>query len=141
MASQLKGLPDMITADERKLKQVMYNLLSNAVKFTPDGGRIAVTARMCEIEDTPFSSADKNSGPFVEISVSDNGIGINPEDLNRIFNPFEQVETSSTKKFQGTGLGLSLTKNLRELHDGKIWVESDGEGEGNGATFSFCIPV
>jgi signal transduction histidine kinase len=76
-------------------------------------------------------AADEDSSHTVEISVSDNGIGLNPKDLDRIFNPFEQVDISSTKKFQGTGLGLSLTKSLIELHDGRIWVESDGEGKGS----------
>ena len=75
----------------------------------------------------------------IEVSVVDTGIGINSEDLQRIFNPFEQVESSASRKFQGTGLGLSLTKKLVELHGGEIWVES--EGEGKGATFSFAIPV
>jgi signal transduction histidine kinase len=77
----------------------MYNLMSNAVKFTPEGGKVSVTAQTCN-----------SSG--VEISVSDTGIGICPEDLERIFSPFEQVETSKSRKYQGTGLGLSLTKRL-----------------------------
>jgi signal transduction histidine kinase len=74
----------------------------------------------------------------VEISVTDTGIGLKSCDVHRIFNPFEQVETSYSRKFQGTGLGLSLTKRLVELHGGKIWAES--KGEGTGATFRFTIP-
>ncbi|NNK86604.1 MAG: PAS domain-containing sensor histidine kinase, partial [Desulfobacterales bacterium] len=66
------------------------------------------------------------------------GIGLNPLDLIRIFDSFEQVENSASRNFQGTGLGLSLTKKLVELHGGQIWAQS--EGEGKGATFSFCIP-
>jgi len=75
----------------------------------------------------------------IEISVSDTGIGIKHEDQERIFNPFEQVDGSASRKYQGTGLGLSLSKKLVELHGGKIWVES--EGEGKGSTFLFVIPI
>jgi signal transduction histidine kinase len=70
--------------------------------------------------------------------VSDTGIGLKREDLDRIFDSFEQVETAASRNYQGTGLGLSLTKQLVELHHGKIWVESDGEGQGS--TFFFYIP-
>jgi signal transduction histidine kinase len=76
---------------------------------------------------------------FVEISVKDTGIGLPEENLEHIFNPFEQLDSSSRKRYQGTGLGLTLTKRLVELHGGKIWVES--EGEGKGSRFSFIIPV
>ena len=76
---------------------------------------------------------------LIDISVQDSGIGIKGEDLQRIFNPFEQVESSTTRRFAGTGLGLSLTRRLVELHGGKIWVES--EGEGKGSRFTFLIPV
>ena len=139
LSHNINGISDLITADERMLKQIMYNLLSNAVKFTPDGGKISVTARTCEISNAQFSTVDKNGNCGIKISLSDTGIGITPEDLNRIFNPFEQVENSASRKFQGTGLGLSLTKKLVELHGGKIWGES--EGVGKGSTFSFFIPV
>jgi signal transduction histidine kinase len=74
----------------------------------------------------------------VEISVMDSGIGIKEEDGERIFNPFEQLENTASKRYPGTGLGLSLTKSLVELHGGKIWVESDGEGKGS--IFKFVIP-
>jgi len=77
--------------------------------------------------------------PYVMISVSDTGIGIRQQDFDRIFNPFEQVDSSAGRKFQGTGLGLSLTKRLVELHDGAIWVES--EGENKGSTFRVVLPV
>jgi len=134
----LNGIPETIVADERILKQIMYNLLSNSVKFTPDGGEVTVTARSCQIENASSANSNSDNSPYVEISVADNGIGLTPEDLDRIFNPFEQAETSSNKRFQGTGLGLSLTKNMIELHSGKIWVESDGEGKGS--VFRFTIP-
>gem|GEM_PF-5624606 len=76
---------------------------------------------------------------FLRISVADNGIGIDPNDMHRIFQPFEQVDGSSARRYQGTGLGLSLTKRLVELHGGEIWAES--EGEGRGATFRFILPM
>jgi signal transduction histidine kinase len=79
------------------------------------------------------------TGDFIEISVKDTGIGISPGDTDRIFNPFEQIDGSLSRKYQGTGLGLSLTKQLVELHGGTIWAES--EGEGKGSTFSLVIPV
>jgi len=139
LSNHLNGIPDTITADERMLKQIIYNLLSNAVKFTPDGGKVSLTAQTCRLDDAKDSTVDNYDSRNINISVKDTGIGLNSEDLNRIFSPFEQVESSRSRKFQGTGLGLSLTKNLVELQGGRIWVES--EGEGKGSTFSFIIPV
>ena len=133
----INGIPDSIIADERKLKQILYNLLSNAVKFTPDKGEISLTAQICSLESSD-SSTDGGLNRGVKISVSDTGIGLNSEDFERIFNPFEQVENSISRRFQGTGLGLSLTKSLVELHGGKIWVDSGGKDKGS--TFSFVIP-
>ena len=97
-----------ITGDERKVKQILLNLLSNAVKFTPEGGRIIVAARPAD--------------DMVEVSVTDTGIGIAPEDCKAVFEEFRQVGTDYTKKAEGTGLGLALTKKFVELHGGKIWV-------------------
>lgn len=114
-----------IYADQVKFKQIMYNLLSNAVKFTPDNGRITV--------DVGF-----NSDEFL-ISVTDTGIGINPEDHETIFDEFRQLDSSRSRQYEGTGLGLALSKRLVELHEGKIWVES--EGAGMGSKFSFTLPV
>jgi len=79
------------------------------------------------------------SGQWVRISIKDSGIGIRTEDIERIFEPFEQVENSKTRRFQGTGLGLSLTKNFVEIHGGIIWAES--EGKDKGSTFSLILPV
>ena len=139
LSSNINGIPATITADERKLKQIMYNLLSNAVKFTPNGGEVCVSAQTCELDNAQFSDAENVQRRGIKISVSDTGIGLIPEDLDRIFNPFEQVEHSVSRKFQGTGLGLSLTRQLVELHGGKIWVES--KGEGLGSTFGFVLPI
>ncbi len=124
---EINGIPDSIRTDERSIKQIMYNLLSNAVKFTPAGGSISVTAHRVF-----------NPACGVQISVADTGIGMEPGDLKRIFKPFEQVETSTSRKYQGTGLGLSLSKNLVELHNGGIWAQSGGRNKGS--TICFVIP-
>jgi len=118
-----------ISADERKLKQSMFNLLSNAAKFTPDGGEIHITAQSSII----------NHQSSIQISVADTGIGIKPEDQERVFGEFEQLDSTYARQHKGTGLGLALTRRLVELHGGRIWVES--EGEGKGSTFTFEIPV
>ncbi|HLO01246.1 MAG TPA: ATP-binding protein, partial [Pyrinomonadaceae bacterium] len=109
--------------DERKIKQILLNLLSNAVKFTPEGGRITITANKTE------------NG--AEISVSDTGIGIPPAERPTIFEEFRQVGGDYAHKKEGTGLGLTLAKKFVELHGGKIWVESE---VGKGSTFSFTLP-
>jgi signal transduction histidine kinase len=109
--------------DERKIKQILLNLLSNAVKFTPEGGRISIDARQL-----------KGS---VQISVSDTGIGIAPEDQARIFEEFRQVGSNHAHQSEGTGLGLTLAKKFVELHGGTIWVESE---VGKGSTFTFTLP-
>jgi signal transduction histidine kinase len=113
-----------LLADERKVKQVLLNLLSNAVKFTPEGGRITVSA----------APADG----FVEISVADTGIGIAPEDQEAIFEEFRQVGRDYARKREGTGLGLTLARRFVELHGGRIWVKSE---VGKGSTFTFTLPV
>ncbi|MHB8791817.1 MAG: sensor histidine kinase [Thermoleophilia bacterium] len=117
-----KGV-DTIDADPARLKQILYNLLSNAIKFTPTGGKVSI-------------AATTNNGN-VEISVTDTGIGIGEKDQQRIFSEFLQVEGSYARKYEGTGLGLALTKKLVELHGGRIWVESS---PGMGSCFTFTIP-
>ena len=110
--------------DERKIKQVLLNLLSNAVKFTPEGGRIGINTRQTD--------------GAVEISVTDTGIGIAPEDQPKIFEEFRQVGKDYAHKSEGTGLGLTLAKKFVELHGGKIWVESE---VGKGSKFTFTLPL
>ena len=147
LSVEIDDIPGSIVADERKLKQIIYNLLSNAVKFTPDGGSIRVSAERMNgsgSESTKDSNRYRSNisyqtKAFIKISVFDTGIGIKPKDLKRIFDPFEQVENSMSRSFQGTGLGLALTKNLVELHGGRIWAES--EGGGKGSVFSFTVPI
>ena len=111
-----------VRADERKVKQVLLNLLSNAIKFTPDGGRIEVRAAATD--------------GMVEVSVSDTGVGIAPEDQEAVFEEFRQVGTAD-KKAEGTGLGLALSRKFIELNGGRIWVTSQ---VGVGSTFTFTLP-
>lgn len=112
-----------VVADERKVRQVVLNLLSNAVKFTPDGGRVAVDATWVD--------------GGVEITVSDTGIGIGPEDQAAVFEEFRQVGSDQARKSEGTGLGLALARKFVELHGGRIWLTSE---VGKGTTFTFTIP-
>ena len=112
-----------IRADQRKVKQIMLNLLSNAVKFTPDHGRITVTAA--------------HTDSRIEIAVADTGVGIAADHLGVIFDEFRQVGASHPGKAEGTGLGLALTRRFVELHGGTICVRSE---VGRGSTFSFTLP-
>jgi len=114
---------DIITADERKIRQVVFNLLSNAVKFTPDGGQVGISAARI--------------GDEIQVSVRDSGIGIAPGDQSALFREFAQTD-DGRRAAEGTGLGLALTKRLVELHGGRIWVES---AVGSGSTFTFALPV
>lgn len=140
LSTDFKMLPDTISADERKLKQVVYNLLSNAAKFTPDGGWIRLAARTVNNDqESAELPCNGRKGPYVLISVQDSGIGLKADHLEQIFRPFEQVENSRTRRFQGTGLGLSLSRKLVELHGGWIWAESPGKGKGT--TFRILLPV
>jgi len=141
LSIKINGIPETIEADKRKLKQIQYNLLSNAVKFTPNGGHVDLNARIAELgKDSNLEYPESNiqHPTWIHISVADTGIGLSKENVDRIFNPFEQVESSKSRRYQGTGLGLSLTKTLVELHGGKIWAES--EGEGKGTKFHYIIP-
>jgi|GEM_PF-4374480 signal transduction histidine kinase len=113
-----------VSADNMKLKQVMFNLLSNAAKFTPDGGSIDVNAGL--------------EGENIMISVADSGIGISKENIENVFGEFYQVKGGTTDKTPGTGLGLPITKRIIEMHGGKIWAESGGDSKGS--TFTIEIP-
>ncbi|HYL56449.1 MAG TPA: ATP-binding protein [Gemmatimonadales bacterium] len=113
-----------VQADRGRLRQVLLNLLSNAIKFTTDGGRIALSARL---EETGH----------VRIAVSDSGIGIAAEDQGKLFKEFVQLDASASRRYEGTGLGLALSKRLVELHGGTIGVDSE---LGKGSTFWFTLP-
>jgi two-component system CheB/CheR fusion protein len=121
-----KDLPD-IEADELKVKEIIYNLLSNAVKFTPEGGKIGMRAKV--------------TGPDIEITVWDSGIGIAPENMEKIFEGFFRVDTPYSRVTEGTGLGLPLSKKMVELHGGRLSVESKGLEKGTSVRFSLPIKV
>jgi len=118
----LEGLPTL-RADSQKLHQVMINLLNNAISYTPEGGSITV-----EAGQVPEG---------VEVSVSDNGIGIPPDDLPRIFERFYRVDKGRSRELGGTGLGLSIVKHIVEAHNGHVRVESK---PGKGSRFTFFLP-
>ena len=113
-------------------------MVDRVVREDPGEGN-SEEMRMIETGTDKSTLAEGTISSCLEVFVSDTGIGIKPEDLTRIFKPFEQVDGSSSRKYQGTGLGLSLTKRLVELHGGIIWAESDGEGKGG--KFTFVIPT
>ena len=122
-----KDIPRTFIGDEQRITQVITNLLSNAVKFTPEKGIITLEARMI---------SEENDICKLQVSISDTGIGINDEQKLRIFDVFEQADTDTTRKFGGTGLGLTLSKSIIEMMNGELWVESE---LGSGSTFIFTI--
>jgi PAS domain S-box-containing protein len=133
-------------ADERKIKQIAYNLLSNAVKFTPEGGTVSLSARRCSRAEVALDPAmpgrlialphggDGADQEFLAIAVEDSGLGIAEEDLQKLFQPFTQVDSSVARRHSGTGLGLSLVRKLAELHGGTVGVSSRP-----GAGSRFCV--
>src|SRR5262249_49483856 len=123
--SEISGIA--MEADAVKLTQIFINLIGNALKFTPKGGTVSIGA-------APETSGGAET---LRCWVKDNGIGIPKEKQQIIFESFRQVDGSHTRAHQGTGLGLTITKQLVELHGGRIWVESD---VGAGSTFSFVLP-
>ncbi len=111
--------------DPAKLKQVLYNYLSNAIKFTPEGGRVTLRLRAEGVD-------------AFRLEVEDSGIGIRPEDIGRLFTEFEQLDTGAAKKYQGTGLGLALTRRIVEAQGGSVGVRSE---PGQGSTFHAVLPT
>ncbi|AKB85100.1 ATP-binding protein [Methanococcoides methylutens] len=114
----------IIKADLLKFKQILYNLVNNSIKFTEEGGAVTIGGKI--------------SDKAVDFFVKDIGIGIAPEDQEKLFKPFFQVDSSNSREFGGTGLGLTLVKKFVEMHGGKVWVESE---PGKGSTFGFSIPA
>ncbi|MDR0220107.1 MAG: cache domain-containing protein, partial [Lachnospiraceae bacterium] len=120
-----EALPQTIIGDEQRLAQVISNLLGNAVKFTPEGGNLGVRAVLL---------GEKDGVCEIRVSVSDSGIGISPEQQLILFQPFQQAERTTSRKFGGTGLGLAICKSIVEMMDGRIWIESE-LGEGTAVVF------
>lgn len=132
--------------DERKLKQIVYNLLSNAVKFTPAGGAVTLLARRCARSEVTFDETmparlitlpPGNDAEFLAIEVEDSGVGIAEADLQKLYEPFTQVDSSVSRSHAGTGLGLSLVRRLAELHGGTVGVASRPR---EGSRFSVWLP-
>jgi PAS domain S-box-containing protein len=113
-----------IHADVAKFKQILFNLMSNAIKFSANGGSVTINAR--RIND------------MAQVSITDTGMGISKKDQKKLFQPFMQADASASRQFEGTGLGLALTKRFVEMHGGKVWIESELN---RGSTFTFTIPV
>jgi PAS domain S-box-containing protein len=138
---------DATLADARKLKQILYNLLSNAVKFSAERGKVTLTGRRVPRGDVGQLPSDRagrvfplpeNEFPeFLELSVTDTGIGISPDGLQHLFTPFSQIDSGLARKFEGTGLGLAMVKLLAELHGGSVAVDSV---VGEGSRFTVWLP-
>jgi len=124
-----KEIPRTLICDDQRLAQIITNLLSNAVKFTPEHGAISLSARL---------SRQENGNSKIQFDIADTGVGISKEQQATLFNPFQQAENSTTRKYGGTGLGLAITKRIVELMEGSISVSST---PGEGSTFTFTIRV
>lgn len=139
IAFSLDLQPDLpqVFIDTLRVEQVITNLLSNAIKFTPENGEISVISRLLSGTEIGRVELDENKN-YIVVSVKDSGIGIEQENLEKVFDKFQQIESSLSRKIGGTGLGLPIAKQLVDAHKGSIWVESVIN---SGSTFSFAIPV
>jgi signal transduction histidine kinase len=137
IAIQLDACSDtVVVGDRRKLRQIVSSLVSNAVKFTPDRGRVGVTLRRGPL--AVHEPGRDDATPAIQLIVTDSGIGISRDQVAKIFEPFFQVDSSSTRAFGGTGLGLTLAKAYVEAHGGQIWVDTT---PGHGSTFTATFPA
>lgn len=142
VTEEYQKIPD-ITADSRRLEQVLTNLVSNAIKFTPEGKTITISSRLVNADDIKVNEYFKDSiqnlsGKYVEVCVKDEGIGIESKNLLHAFDKFAQIENSLSRKAGGTGLGLPIAKQLLDAHKGAIWCDSEIN---KGSKFYFIIPV
>lgn len=138
---KVEGVLPILHADPRKVRQILLNLLSNAIKFTPEEGQIRLWAGYgagipAKLPEGAVLQA--NPRGYFSLCVEDSGIGMDAKDLQTIFNVFEQVDSSFTRRYQGTGLGLALTKQFVEMHQGLIWVESERD---KGSQFHIVLPA
>jgi signal transduction histidine kinase len=126
-------------ADPRKLKQIIFNLTSNAIKFSPQQAEVIISARRLDKRaQLPEAAAElPQAQSYLLTQVRDSGIGIRPQDLGKLFQTFTQLDSANSREYEGSGLGLALTKKLVELHGGAIWAESE---YGKGSVFSFVLP-
>lgn len=151
LAAELEECPPILWADRQRLRQIVDNLLANALKFTPPGGEVCLSVRKLirdgvdwrstsgEFVYLPFGGEGVPGERVVEIRVADTGIGLKTQDLERIFKPFVQADGSIARRYEGSGLGLSLTRRFVELHGGKVWAESGGENQGT--LFRVLLPL
>jgi signal transduction histidine kinase/CheY-like chemotaxis protein len=123
------AIPDMLHGDDQRLSQVVANLLSNAVKFTPEGGEVRFEAKLLATEGHLYK---------IRLGVTDTGIGITPEQQKLLFSPFQQAESTTTRKYGGTGLGLAISKHIVDIMSGSIALESE---PGQGTTVSVTVPL
>ncbi len=131
------NLPSLLV-DERRIRQVLINLLNNAVKFTPKGGRVNLEVTQLPPELPPdLVTSDRPSPQYLRISVSDTGIGISPENIKKLFQPFIQIDSALNRQYEGTGLGLALVKRIVELHNGRVGLTSE---LGVGSCFTVDLP-
>ena len=124
-----ESLPGKLSGDPERLEKILLNLVDNAIKFSDSGGKVVIDIT---------ASENINKEPLIQFAVSDNGIGIEPAQLERLFDMFTQADESSTREYGGAGLGLAMCKKLVEMMHGKLWVESKS---GKGSTFYFAIPL
>jgi two-component system, NtrC family, sensor histidine kinase GlrK len=122
----------LLSLDEERMQQVLDNLLNNAMKFTPDGGVVRVAASLKE------KTGERSEDRWVEVRIADSGIGIPPEEIERIFNKFYQSSHHQSQQERGTGLGLAIARHIVAAHDGRLWVESQ---LGKGSTFILLLPA
>jgi signal transduction histidine kinase len=123
-------IPDVLHGDDQRISQVLANIFANAIKFTPEGGAVSLRTRLLELSP---------QGRYVvSVTIADSGIGISAEQLERLFEPFQQAESTTSRRFGGTGLGLAISKRIISLMDGQISVESR---QGEGSTFEIIIPL
>ena len=132
-----------IIADTNRLEQVVTNLVSNAIKFTPNDGKISITSRLVNAKDIVVEECFKQDvaklkGDYVQVCVADKGIGIEKEMLRQVFDKFEQIENSLSRNVGGSGLGLTIAKQLIDSHKGIIWCDSEIN---KGSKFYFVVPV
>ncbi|NEQ64637.1 MAG: response regulator, partial [Symploca sp. SIO2D2] len=128
------NLPDLLV-DKRRIRQVLLNLLNNAVKFTPEGG--CITLEACHDKCPESGSTDYSFLNCLRIAVTDTGIGIAPENIKKLFQPFVQIDSALNRQYAGTGLGLSLVKRIVELHNGQVGLTSE---VGEGSCFTINLP-
>ena len=124
-----EDIPERLVGDEQRLAQVITNLVGNAIKFTPEEGRVDIIAQLLK---------EENNNCTIQLSVTDTGIGIAPDQSEKLFESFHQAESSSTRNYGGTGLGLAISKSIVEMMNGKIWMDSQ---YGKGSTFHFTVEL